>query len=301
MTKRLIPVGPSGPRSLERLRSWRKCPQFFAYRYLEGMDFAAAKNPLVRGTLIHQGLAHHAIQVKIRREGGDPDEFYDPLTAMALRAHEQRHLWGEYTEWILDRCQKVIHAFMEEDGPLGERHLRDVDILHVEQVFSFQVGPHTYDQKPDLVVRSRVTGKIHQWDHKSHAHPTLASFKRYATDIKFVALGWWGERLWGKDYGGPVIFSVGITEPYQFVCKPSEAVPFMIQQFPQMCLDAEQEIAMYASEDRAPRNYPKTAHEEVCFGSYGACDAREICRWGNPPAAAEVNLVEMLTAKGREG
>ena len=275
----LLDTGPS-PHSLGRIQSFMRCPQLYCYQYELGHR-GPPSQPLVRGSLIHVGGAHHAARIQAIRLGQDPERYYDPLTAMALTADKSREEWGTLPMVLLEPCQKVVHDFMEQEM------FTDVDIGYVEAPFSFDVKDPTtgkvysYTQKPDCIVRRHDTGRIKHRDLKTSAVRGEASYRRYATDIKMIALQWWGPTVFGSVYGGVEVYSIGVGAEPHFKVHDLEVAFGLISQFPAMVLRVERAIEVLRAANIPPEQWDKNATELTCFHSYGACDFRDPCMMGS--------------------
>lgn len=159
MNKILLDVGPSGPRSLSRIQDFLRCARLFAFKHKGGI-VGAPSPPLVKGALVHVGMAHFCARLQAISRGEDLERYYDPLAAMGVVAQKNAALWGATAQTYLDICQNVVDTLFQQ------LRLDEYDILFVEQAFEFQFGPFTYTQKPDAVVRERATGRIKQLDWK---------------------------------------------------------------------------------------------------------------------------------------
>lgn len=278
--KLLLDCGPSGPRSLSRIQDALRCLSIYGYRHIYGYK-GPPSPPLVRGSLIHVGGAHHAARIQAVRLGQDPERYYDPFTAMALTADKSREEWGTLPAVLLEPCQKVIHDFMEQET------FSDVDIGYVEAPFSFDVTcPETgkvysYTQKPDLIIRRHDTGRIKHRDLKSSSVRGEVSYRRYAPDVKMLALQWWGPTVFGDKFGGVEIYSIGVGADPHFKVHDLEPAPGLVSMFPSIVCRMERIIAELVSSGLPPEKWPKAANEVVCVSSYGYCDFWDPCLMGS--------------------
>jgi hypothetical protein len=107
---KFIDAGSSGEWGWHATETAMRCPQLFAYHHritpppLAGGDRA----PLLRGSLVHQGLAHHYARMQAAQEGKDPDIWATPdvpsrPTDAALAERAERI----YTERLKDYLEML--------------------------------------------------------------------------------------------------------------------------------------------------------------------------------------------------
>ena len=83
--KRILVTGPS-PWGWHRLQQVLECPSKYAWGYLDKDSEEEEKDPLVKGSLIHLGIAHFYQRRLEKQEKRDPDVFYKPKEAIRLYA-----------------------------------------------------------------------------------------------------------------------------------------------------------------------------------------------------------------------
>jgi hypothetical protein len=69
-------------------------------------------------------------------------------------------------------------------------------------------------------------------------------------------------------------------DPIKFARPMLEPAPALINKFPKLVDYAEKQIAALDAQNLPPNEWPAIPTEHTCFTRYGACDARELCRWG---------------------
>lgn len=69
------------------ISTFKRCPQLYAYRKVLGLDLDDGA-PLVKGSLLHIGLAHLYRRIQLALGGGNPDAYHEPLRAVSLLAED---------------------------------------------------------------------------------------------------------------------------------------------------------------------------------------------------------------------
>jgi len=264
----LINTGPS-PRGVHRLETALRCPQLHAYtHYVKGALDGESRDPLVRGSLLHVGLAHYYARMKAEVEGTNPNRFYEPMDAVERAAP----LFGadgmRLREIVIPRVRGYIAHYAVEQ----------FDIVSVEELVATMVGGYPLTARWDLVVRDR-SGKFWIYDHKGTASIDAKSTSRYDLSLQFLAMQWMGREKWGEFFGGVRVNLVGFQREGFTRVSPAPA-PWALAHFPQTVQDAEAIIERNALRD--PWEWPKAFSEQVCMTAYGPCPAVTLCEWGKP-------------------
>ena len=86
----LLDAGPSEA-GFSRLAAFKRCPQMYAYKHLLGLELEDAA-PLIKGSLIHVGLAHIYKRFALSAQGGNsgpgPASYHDWPDAVRLLAED---------------------------------------------------------------------------------------------------------------------------------------------------------------------------------------------------------------------
>ena len=93
----------------------------------------------------------------------------------------------------------------------------------------------------------------------------------------------WATAIWASKYmaiGGMILNQVQHAEPHKFARITLPPAPNLIQRFPQIVKDAEDEIASLEASGRRFNEYPMAANELTCYSRYGPCPHMEKCQWG---------------------
>lgn len=286
MSKILIGAGPSS-RGIHRLASFMRCPQLFAYEQLLKLD-QGDRGPLVRGSIMHVGLAHHFARLQAKQQRTDPDRFYTVEDALVLSAKS----FGEMGMHYLPIVARAVSAF------IAQTIFTEFEVVHVEyEAKAYVSWPQEYiNARPDRAGKKYLitqrfdhvfkdkSGKVWIEDHKSCAKIQGKTVTRYTLSSQFHLMQWFGQALYGDSFGGACINLIECPEhadqkakSLQIQCDPA---PFAVRQFPRNICDAEERIADLAAQGRDPWDYPQAVHEQVCHSPYGACSAFDLCRWG---------------------
>ena len=124
----LLNAGPS-PRGWSRLSTVLQCPQKYAYTYLlpeaEGGGKSGGNSPaLIKGSLIHTGLAHHYRRMMADQQGEDKNQWYEPFTAMQLQALQEGDEWEDCLEASQDCVRDYISHYGVEEFKVRDRNPR---------------------------------------------------------------------------------------------------------------------------------------------------------------------------------
>ena len=154
---KFIDAGSSGQWGWHATEVALRCPRMFAYTYrVPGAGHRDTDSaPLLKGSLVHQGLAHHYIRMGLEQLGMDPEEFATPHDAIGECAQKL----GPHAPQYVDLARHVVQRYAMHWAS------EKLEVLNVEEVFSSEIGGYTFTQRFDLVVREQ-DGKIYIYDHK---------------------------------------------------------------------------------------------------------------------------------------
>jgi hypothetical protein len=267
----LLNAGAS-PRGWSRLSTILRCPQQYAYTYIlseeDGGGRSGGNSPaLIKGSLIHTGLAHHYRRMMADQQGEDREQWYEPMIAMQFQAA------AEGVDWIdcLEASQDCVKDYISHYG------VEEFKVVAVEEMISTQIGEHLVTGRADLIIQQRSTGKVWIVDHKSTGRISGAQSKYYGISGQLIGYEYMGREIFGEHWGGMLLNQVQHTKPkYNRVELPP--APNMLARFPQVVRDAEERIAQLESRD--VHNYPMAMNELTCYHRYGACNFVDKCRWG---------------------
>lgn len=155
---KLIDAGSSGEWGWHATEVALRCPRMFAYLYRmpknHGPD-EADRPALLKGSLVHQGLAHHYARIQSAQSGRDPEEWARPDVAIEACAEKL----GKHSLKYVSDAKEAVRQYAARWAT--ER----LDVLHVEEVFKSEIAGYRFTQRFDLVVRE-PDGKVWILDHK---------------------------------------------------------------------------------------------------------------------------------------
>jgi len=252
-----------------------RCPQLFAYHHrIKPSPFdGGSRAPLLKGSLVHAGLAQHYAQMQARQLG------------------EPSHLIATPTEGIEAEAE-ALGADAKQFVPMAKSCLLDyaafwaaerVEVLHVEDIFKADIGSHAFTQRLDLIVREQ-TGKVVVIDHKTTGRFDSKTVTRYTLSGQFLGMGHFGRSVWGEEFGGVKVNAIELRQDgsFNFQRVSLDPAPAAQNGFPLTILHARERIAALDASGLDPWDWPKALSEQTCVTPYGLCDAFDLCRWGKP-------------------
>jgi hypothetical protein len=284
---RILFTGPS-PRGWHRLQTVLECAQKFAWEYRwgkEGYDepervrAVAARVPqheenkpgLIRGTLLHLGLAHYYARMREKQNGRDPELFLPPEEAIRVFALTK----GEpYTLHYEDIIECVKGYIQKHDG--ADRF----KVLHVEELLQADIGGFLFTGRLDLVVED-TRGRVWVFDHKGTGRIESKHREYYSVSGQLLGYRWLAQGAFGEKFAGLRINLVQHgNNDWKYERPQLMQAPELLRQFPQTVVDAENRILELEAQNRPYDQWPKAMNEMTCFGRYGACPHIEKCKWG---------------------
>ena len=265
----LIYTGPS-PRGWHRLQLFLECPQRFAWNYLAGLKgINEDAPPLVKGSLIHLGLAQHYSQLREEQEGRDPKAYFDPLEAIDVMV-EAKPDWKEHG----DLAKRVIEAYL-----IQWRNER-FKVVAVEELLEAQIEGYRFTGRMDLVVEDSA-GRIWIIDHKTTGRLQAQQRKFYSVSGQILGYQWLGRIHFGERFGGMRLNMVQHGGDFKFERFDVQPAPKLMARWPSAVKDAEEGIQKLMDEGRPADEWPIAPSELVCFHRYGPCNYIEQCKWGH--------------------
>tara|TARA_R100000458_G_scaffold59739_1_gene71489 strand:- start:3387 stop:4349 length:963 start_codon:yes stop_codon:yes gene_type:complete len=161
--------------SQSKLKTFRRCPKQYEYKYIEGLEPTRKSVPLALGNWIHSMLEAHY-------KGEDWLETYGELTHKfnGFLAEEKEH-YGDLPG-ISARLMNGYMDFWEEED-------KNLEVISVEEEFEVDIGKGLlFKFKPDMIVKDKRDGMISCWDHKSNK--TLPDTEWRNTDIQSTLYLW---------------------------------------------------------------------------------------------------------------
>ena len=288
---KLIDPGPSR-RGWHRLQNALKCPRLAAWsaRDREAQSESCPSAPLIKGSLMHIGLAHHyqikkdaPIAKKALESAGVyvpkshlPHEPHDAIAALAeAQPLTQRHEWKKHVPEV----QKVLAYYLlhwrsESWVPRAIEHELETTIKDGDK-------EHLYTQRVDAIFQHPMTGKHWFFDHKTTFRIQDSTTKRYTLSGQFLGYNMLGKRIFKERYGGVMLNMIGWGDKkkgpqFERIVVPYS--PFSQKRFIKTLLHAEHILEEH--EGREPSEWPGAHHETVCWGTYGPCKYFDRCQHG---------------------
>lgn len=271
MERKILYTGPS-TRGWHRLQTFIECEQRFAWSYLDPNKAQESPSPpLIRGTLVHIGLAHYYARMRESQQQRDPDVFYPP--------------------------QEAIHIFADASGPAYVTHASDIaacitayiqwyegredfEVLHVEEMFTAHIGGYPFTGRIDLIVRD-ARGQVWAFDHKSTGYIEDTHQQFYSVSGQLIGYRAMLQNHFGADFMGLKLNLVQHgNNNFRFMRPPTLQAPALQARFAETVVRAEREIAARIAENLPIDRWPVAMNEMTCFGRYGACPYIERCKWG---------------------
>ena len=273
-----------------------RCPQLYAYKKVLKCFEAPVepdiyhfpggeRDPLVKGSMGHQGLAQWYMRKLAPLRGQDPNIFATPEAAVTWRAEQNGPAWTRWTDLVLETL-RVYFRHWDVD-PLQPVAVEEELEIHVD-------GKWPLSRSGDLFAvdtRDR-SGRIGIIDHKFVGYITDKTVKRYALSGQFLDYTLMGRAFYGDRFAGAFLNLIqwprtrrdGTPVQPLFKRVPVPAAPWALRFRPEVLREAYEHRQQLIDDGVDPWSWPKRLVEQVCNGSYGPCDGYDICREG--PAAS---------------
>ena len=266
-TKILLDAGPS-ERGWHRIESAARCLRMFALRESGIVPFPESE-PLIRGSLVHIGLAHIYARKQEADAGRDQNIYYTPMDAILKLAEKNGGQWLD----LVDHCCDMVNAYQLY---WGDDH--NWEVVSVEEELRAKLrGKWLYTQRADLIVKDQF-GKVWIVDHKTAFRITSVTLTPHILDGQMLGYQMFGRARYGKDFGGVIINRLPTRAPFQFNRSTLEPAPHALSTFVSNICEVEDMVEKY--EGRPPMEWPGVFSNMICTHKYGKCDAFEQCQWG---------------------
>ena len=233
---KFIDAGSSGEWGWHATEIALRCPRLFAYQYRMPKAAEDGDRPaLLKGSLVHQGLAHHYARRRSADAGTDVEEWATPAAAIDDCASKL----GRHANKYVDLAKSAVQQYA-----VHWSHER-VEVLHVEDVFRADIEGYLFTQRFDLVVRE-VDGRVWIWDHKTTGRLSGSVAERYTLSGQFLGMSSFGRSVFGDEFGGVRLNFIEIADnkPCRFVRQLPDPAPQALKNFPLTVLHARETIDM---------------------------------------------------------
>ena len=225
--------------------------------------------PLIRGSLVHAGLAQHYRRMQARQEGEVESDWATPEAAIDSCALELGPAAAEHAAEMKSAIDKYRWNWSTEK----------LEVLAVEEVFSMQVGTYKFTQRMDLVAQEQ-DGKVWIYDHKTTGRLSKQVGERYTLSGQFIGMQTFGREMFGEKFGGVKMNLIGLSDPVQFSRQLPDPAPAALGGFKLAVLHARERIAALDASGLPGGDWPQALSEQVCVTAYGKCDYFDKCRFG---------------------
>jgi hypothetical protein len=272
----------SSRKGWHRLQNALRCPRLHALsvKYRDSTPLSPA---LIRGTLVHVGLAHYYAKIQAKQKG-IKNEYYpahDSVEVLAMQQTSQRDEWCA----LVSEVQRVLAAY----GLHWESE--QWEVVDIEKEIQANVfdddwnETYLYTQRVDLIVRHPKTRKIFFIDHKTTYRIGKKTTGRYTLSGQFLGYQLLGSGLLKENWGGVMLNLIEWpktpdTIP-QFQRLDIERAPFAVSNFKKTIIQAERIIRANQGHTD-PMAWPGAYHEYTCWTAYGPCSYHDLCQWGEP-------------------
>lgn len=235
---------------------------------------------LIRGTMIHTGLAHHYARLRARQANDEAtyNLLYEPIDAMkALCEQEVTRNPIDYDLWhdALGVGTRVMQGYAAKYA------FEKVRIEAVEEVFALELGaakaPYTF--RLDLGVRDS-SGKVWMMDHKTTTKIRDYHSFTYGVSIQFQAYAVAGQVIYADSYGGVSLNMIECGDkgaPY-FVRPELQAIPGFLSGFAARIEALYIQMQDLVVKGVPPSLWPKKPGYSSCRAFGKVCPYYERCR-----------------------
>ena len=267
MSGKVIDAGSSGEWGWHATELALRCPQLFAYTYRLKVLNNNDREPLLRGSLVHAGLAQHYKRKQATDSGMDPEEWATPIIGIEETAKKL----GPAAKPFISQAISLVAEY-------GAHYFTErLEVVAVEEVFKAEIGGSPFTQRLDLVVRE-ADGRVYIWDHKCVGRIDQKTVTRYTLSGQFLGMAMFGRAVYGSEFGGVKLNLIGVNGDFKRVLV--DPAPHALQTFPVSVAHARQLVRSLDEAKTPYTEWPKTLSEQVCVNPYGLCDAFDLCRWG---------------------
>ena len=275
----LLNAGPS-ERGWHRIESAARCLRLFAWEQA-GKLGRVETEPLIKGSLLHIGLAQYYARMQAEQEGNNPNAYFTPeegvrelsrqeidraspeggkiweasVSIVLSSLKEYMYRWGDHHHWRIVMVEKQLKATIK--SPSGNSFL--------------------FTQRPDLIIQDQDK-KYWIVDHKSCYRIVGRTLQQHILSGQFLGYMTFGKAKYGRDFGGCVVNRVKLSSPHAFDRSTVEPAPSAIRNFTKMLGQTEDIVAQFEGKD--VMEWPATYSDQTCYGKYGQCPAFDLCRWG---------------------
>jgi hypothetical protein len=286
VTKILLDTGSSGVDGWSSISRYLRCPQLYFWHEAAEAGWGGSgftqEVPLVRGSIVHAGLAHLYTRQRLVQEGRE-DEFaryYSPREAMERVAEKFEPAGIE----LLPVAERVVAGYV------ARRASENLRTIAVERLAVTEFCGWRYTARIDWEYEDRA-GKVWITDHKCVSKLEGKVYNRYTMSGQILGLWHIGAREYGAHFGGVQVNFLGVS-PQAYDRVSPEPAPWMLARFPGVVARAHEGIERERERMKRDPEYvlPATPSEYTCFPYNRPCPFFEACRWGRIEGAATIGV-----------
>jgi len=290
MTRILLDTGSSGIDGWSSISRFMRCPTLYFWheaaereRGERGGSGFTQEIPLVRGSIVHAGLAHLYMRQKLVQEGraNEIPSYYSPLEAMARVAEK----FAPVGERLLPIAERVVAGYV------ARRAGENLRTIAVERLAVTEFCGRRYTARIDWEYEDRA-GKVWIVDHKCVSKLEGKVYQRYTMSGQILGLWHIGAREYGNRFGGVQVNFLGVN-PQSYDRVEPEPAPWMLERFPAVVARAHEGIERERERMRRDREsyvLPATPSEYTCRPYNRPFPFFDACRWGRIEGAAMIGV-----------
>jgi len=299
---KLLDAGSSG-----RGWSWResllRCPQKFAYKTLLNLD-EGSKEPLIKGSLVHTGLAHANVELLCAQNGWTNEylPWRDAIREQALREDQEIGYGETWQRWVnlaegavgdylasreaptVIAVEHRVEIWVGADGNLVDPppDAEKRSAMARDPKLALLGPPYLHTSRIDLLERDKM-GRYWVTDYKTCYRIDARKRDGFALSGQILGLTRWGAETYGRDFGGSALQMLRLIEGRDRFPRVLPAYgPWALRAWGQTVVESEERLARLLTKD--PMHWPKTFSEQgPCMDRYGPCSFRDVCLLGEKP------------------
>lgn len=253
-----------------KLGTMLMCPRKFALQYLqERTEEEERKEPnpaLVKGILIHLGLAHYYAS---KIEDHDPTSVYTFDEAIYKKC-EQIESWYPYLSVSHETLVQYIFHYSRQNEDARMK------VLGVEKLIKTKIDEQTITGRVDLIAEDTV-GKVWFVDHKT-TNKIDEQQQYYAASGQMIGYQYIGREMYGDKFGGMLLNLIKVADDQEdavFERHRVSASETMLDGWP---TTVRHSLALMENlKGKELEEYPMAMHELICQHRYGPCRFMKNC------------------------
>lgn len=295
--KMLLDAGSSGENGAHATETALRCLRLYSLGHrgkahaeeaasADDAGSAPESDQLVRGSVLHVGLAHWYLARGIRAEGGSEatirENIYSPEAAMEIVAAKKGRIGAKW----LEACKVGLAAYATRYAKETSRVLCVEELLRAEVPYVYRGETYNLPWTQRLDLGLEESDGIWFVDHKVVGRITPEITDRYVLSLQMIGYRYLGAKLYGKDFRGVKVNYVEVRKPdvtvgeIKFSREVVPPAPDSQKSFAATVFEARRRVAFWDEVDGTGVTWPKANSEMACVTKYGACPHFSRCQWG---------------------